>query len=287
MQSQETQDAGPLPLTFDQWADISARLLYAGNDERLDTLEERGVDPAQMARCDLHYPVEMAKAVREGRGELVESYGRKCSAEMERRKAQAVPQPKAPVAAPAFEPAAPAAAPVVAPELASQPPELATFQKRESPVGRALAGTMATFDLPTAFRSGALPFKPGESSLLAAPSEPRPPPPAPRPGAAPLGATLDAPTDLSQHMRPAVPFVAAPQAPAFPRLTLQRYASLCVELAMFPDSRAGVLERYRVPSGALEPLENHWRDRFDKHPETRAEWQQFMAQYRAWLEAQR
>jgi hypothetical protein len=93
----------------------------------------------------------------------------------------------------------------------------------------------------------------------------QPPPAAPPAGE--LGATafLDEADVMHQE---AVPFAApAPQAAPLadlPQLTVEQYASLRVELRMYPDRTQQTLSRYGVPLPSRALLDKQWRARFDE-----------------------
>lgn len=283
MRTEPADRAAPLPLEFDRWAELSARLLDRTGEERVDILDEQGIDPADMERCDTQYGMEIAREVAQGRMERAESYARKCAAELAGRTRPPVAEASAEAAAEAEEEAEPAALELTL-EPDPEPSAPPTFM--QAPSGQRLAGTMDAFEIPTAYRNAALPFKEGASSLFAAPSEP--PQPRPATGGAALAQTMDVGSALLK-LAPATPFAPSsrPPAVAFPRMPLETYASLCAELAVFPQKAAEVLAKYHVPPGAAHAaVDEEWQARFVKFPETKAKWQDLVKQYREWLERQ-
>jgi len=73
-----------------------------------------------------------------------------------------------------------------------------------------------------------------------------------------------------------------------PELSLEQYASLCVERTLDPAGQQAVAERYRVLTvEAMRALDEHWRQRFAKEGELHQRWQQAYAQYEAWLRSQK
>lgn len=135
--------ADDLPLDFDAWVELSARLLRLEQEERLDILEERKIAPEDWARCDEHYCLALTADVAQNRMDRAQRYGRACAAELERRKkaeaeraAEPIPteEPK-PTATPAEEAQAPASTPSAPAPL---PPPIQTeapaFQRAPDPI---------------------------------------------------------------------------------------------------------------------------------------------------------
>src|SRR5262249_42948005 len=98
-----------------------------------------------------------------------------------------------------------------------------------------------------------------------------------------MGETTPAGDDAIEKARAA----AAPPV-SLPPFTLRQYASLCAELAFWPDQRAAVLEYYQIRDHAEHTaLDAHWRRERAASPETRAAFEQDFASYTAWLHANR
>jgi hypothetical protein len=84
-----------------------------------------------------------------------------------------------------------------------------------------------------------------------------------------------------------LPFQPAPAAarpaPAHaPKLTLQQYASLCAELAVFQDRTEAIFQQYGLgdPRDRLA-LDQAWQERLRQSPDEHQGWQ---ALYRRWVE---
>jgi hypothetical protein len=103
-------------------------------------------------------------------------------------------------------------------------------------------------------------------------------------------------TQLTANLpgRPALPFdasrpamfvpVDAPITPGNPaELTLEQYASLCVELALSPATRPEILVRYWMNDEAYRRVEANWQRRMAADPMVWMAWDRACAAYRAWL----
>ncbi len=96
----------------------------------------------------------------------------------------------------------------------------------------------------------------------------------------------DGPTITRPAPAPAVSAPAAPPAPV--GLTVEQYASLCVERMMYPQAGQSVAQRYGVPTPeALHALDAQWQHRFGAEPGLHQRWQLAYQQYEAWLRQQR
>jgi len=185
----ELPDAERLPpgdhglrLTFDAWADLSARLLKLSPEARLEILDALDIDEPDWLTCNEHYCVMLAKDLAKNRRDRAESYGKRCAAEFERRKSQAGTPSEAEVEPPNVSPEPQATVPFGAPWrtaaestptflLAGQAPPPATARSRN-----VLAATADPFEIPSALQGGALPFYPSSlPSPLGAPSAPMAP----------------------------------------------------------------------------------------------------------------
>jgi hypothetical protein len=69
--SEQQQD--DIPLSFDEWADLSARMLKLDPQAREDLLEEYELRDA-WGRCDLHYGTLIATDLRAGRMDRAQAY---------------------------------------------------------------------------------------------------------------------------------------------------------------------------------------------------------------------
>jgi hypothetical protein len=109
-----------------------------------------------------------------------------------------------------------------------------------------------------------------------------------------VGETLPLGANLLSAMLPALPFghvgsapppVVPKPAPApAPQLTLDAYASLCAELAVFPARTIDILRKYGVLDDTMKrELDQRWRDIFITAPPLRDEWQRKVASFGDWL----
>jgi hypothetical protein len=70
---------------------------------------------------------------------------------------------------------------------------------------------------------------------------------------------------------------------AFPRLTIEQYASFRVELSLWPKRSAQIHHRYHVANNAARAaLEEHWKSHFEERPEARAKFEEAFAEYMDW-----
>jgi len=73
-----------------------------------------------------------------------------------------------------------------------------------------------------------------------------------------------------------------------PDLSVEQYASLCVERTLNPETQKEVAQRYRILTAqALRTLDDQWRQRFAKEGELQSRWQQAYTQYETWLRSQK
>ena len=88
-----------------------------------------------------------------------------------------------------------------------------------------------------------------------------------------------------------LPFIGAVVGDAFvtfPRLTIQQYASLCAELAVWPTRSGEILRQYRVVNEtARRALTEHWEAELAKSLKARTTFEEALAVYTAWLRSQR
>jgi hypothetical protein len=98
----------------------------------------------------------------------------------------------------------------------------------------------------------------------------------------------EAPPAAKPAAPPAQP---APQEPASPRpeldFTLQRYASLCVELEKDPARASETLTRYGLRVEQKVELDAIWAAKFRAEPASYATFQKAMTVYAEWLRGQR
>ncbi len=99
-----------------------------------------------------------------------------------------------------------------------------------------------------------------------------------------LGETMDL-GNLRHRLKPELPF-SPPSAPIpsqSPTLSIERYASLCVELWATPANAEQTRRRYQLTLQEWITLDAHWKARFSREPGTRAAWESACSAYRAWL----
>jgi hypothetical protein len=165
----------------------------------------------------------------------------------------------------------------------------------------ALAGTSMRIVAP---KGPALPFAPGTGGEPAA----APPPAAPPLATPSLPAVKRPPAALSGTSMaviapkgPALPFqhgaqggapasaapAQAPEPPAPGKLTLEQYASLCVELGVEGAKAEEVLKRYGLTADQGRAVDEHWKAKVAADPAARAAFDRAYEAYRAWLHASR
>jgi hypothetical protein len=142
----------------------------------------------------------------------------------------------------------------------------------------------------------ALPFRPNPPDAHAHTSAPMPASQA-APAEQPAETTLEGPTIA---VEPALPFnppgasgqarmdkapVADPPRPSAPSLTLERYASLCAELAVFPTNAESIFAKYGL-AALRDRLTTDlvWQERLRQDPASYRQWQESYKQAHAyWL----
>jgi len=296
MSRQNPPDGAELPLSFEAWAELSGRLAKLSADERFDLLDERDVANKDWERCDRHYALALADEIGEGRMERARVYAAICAAQIAGRGSAAdMPSVITPPAEASDAKAESSPEASLAPETAvptflqDRGVSAVAIRLMESP-RESLAATAAAFELPTALRSkaaDALPFRADAGPSLAVGAAAPKPPPA---RAVAVGSgTIGIGEDLAaQHATLPFPTGAGRPAPvAYPRMPLQTHASLCAELAVFPEKAAEILRKYNVSSDAAHAaLEHEWRTRLDAHPDTKVTWDQAFSTYSEWLRRQ-
>jgi hypothetical protein len=280
--------SGGVTMSFEQWAELSARLLKRKAGEREKILERHSIEPEDWTRIDDHFKRALGDDISEGDGELGVRYGAVCVAELARRRAEA----SAPAAPPVEEPPA-AAEP--APEVAVAPvpatpsylrgpaeyaaPVISSLPASPTGPGNPLASTLAALPRPPD-GGPALPFDAAPSADFVASLS------APAPAASPRvgGETLPVAADLARAATATLPFgksVAASLKPATMRLTIEDYAAVCVELALYPDRALDVMRRYHVPDEqTLRAIDADWKSRLSAHPDTHQRWQELYLAHR-------
>jgi hypothetical protein len=99
------------------------------------------------------------------------------------------------------------------------------------------------------------------------------------------GDTVEAPVYRDEPPDPTLPFLRV--VPLESSWTVGNYASLCAELAMFPEHRAQVLARYGVhDEAARRRLDGEWASRMAHSPAARDVFEELYASYREFLLAE-
>ena len=147
-------------------------------------------------------------------------------------------------------------------------------------------GTQLSTDAPT---GPALPFEPAKSSQIALGNAltqaARLQGPAPGPGKGPALAGTMGPGSSLDLRKPELPF-SSPSAPIpahIPAVSMERYASLCVELSATPANAAHTLRRYQLTEPEWSALDAEWKARLAREPGARAAWESACSAYRTWL----
>ncbi len=118
---------------------------------------------------------------------------------------------------------------------------------------------------------------------------PLPPPPPPSPGPKP---SRSRPPPLPPKARAAPRPVPVPEPPpppsappsvAPPPMSLERHASLCLEMALDPAHSAEALARYQVSPADKARADEFYRARIAADPELRAQWNHAYSVYHAWF----
>lgn len=187
----------------------------------------------------------------------------------------AVPEPTAPPVAPPV--------PAVAPPAYVPPAYVPAV-----PPAAALRGTSLAVDIPS---HAALPFARGSSSPLAPGEAPpasiaRPAPPSPK-------ASSDLRETSAVFFAPqsqAMPF--STRTPATPpgeasSLTVEQYASLCVDLAGDHAHTAETLRRYHLSPEQKQAIDAEWHARFARDPSAWLAWDRACKTYQAWIAGQK
>jgi hypothetical protein len=217
----------------------------------------------------------------------------------ERAEARPLPPPRPPPAKPTFlvaaespapPPAAPAVRPPAPPPPAGRPPVMTP-----NPL---LMSTLPPDTVPgeASPLRAALPF---QAARAAPPAGSLPAPAAPRRNLPPVQrttASLSATTaGLVVRKDAVLPFQNAtppkpagppapprPAAPPGPSLTLEQYASLCVEMALDPGRSGETLHRYGLTGEQASDVDAQWKARVAADPNVRAAFDLAYASYRAW-----
>jgi hypothetical protein len=217
-------------------------------------------------------------------------FARSAAPTPEPRVSRALPEPPALAAEPpsvvvrAVAPPEPSTAVAPPPLVAPEPPAYVPVPAK----GKDLRGTSLAVDSPS---RPALPFERGSSSPGSSVEAPpisvaRPEPPRPK-----------APSDLRETsavffapQSQALPF--STRTPAAPpgeasTLTVEQYASLCVDLAGDPARAAETLRRYHLSPEQKRAIDAEWHARFAREPSAWLAWDRAYKTYQAWIAGQK
>lgn len=99
-----------------------------------------------------------------------------------------------------------------------------------------------------------------------------------------LGETMEL-GSLRPLLKPELPFSpsSAPIPVHAPALSIERYASLCVELCATPADAEQTRRRYQLTEQEWITLDAHWKARLAREPGARMAWENACSAYRAWL----
>ncbi|WP_437682418.1 hypothetical protein [Sorangium sp. So ce131] len=159
-----------------------------------------------------------------------------------------------------FEPPSPGAPPPPAERAPPPPAEAAAAPRRAAPAGREtedISSVMANLRQQGTVLPFAQPAKPAQAPRAPEPARPAQGPPA----VAPSGAA----------------------GPSSPTLSLEQYASLCVELSLHPGRTDETLKRYRITEEQRARLDAYWQARIAGDPGVASAWKRAYVFYRDWL----
>lgn len=111
------------------------------------------------------------------------------------------------------------------------------------------------------------------------------------PAAAPPPSALGGEADVNRPSAGATIPTDRPELPgpgfAPPELTLEQYAWLCAETAVFPDLAQEANRKYGVADErARGALDRQWRERFTAEPALRTAWKELLTRCKSWLREQ-
>jgi hypothetical protein len=265
--------AAPEPrlLEFEIWAHLAAAVMGREPEEKRELLRTKDVTEEDWMRADRHWSSVLAEEAFAGKMERPMWFGKLCRDEMVRRAAPARPaEPKA--EPPAAEPSLPPP-PVVEPQVPTflLPNYAAEMGGPSDPVDvdatlEILVGTERTMPF------GGTPSR-AFSEWLASPP-----------------AAHDEPTASEDKLDRTVPGAIGSASPVLPfsadhpspDMPVERYASLCAGLSVFPARSEEILARFGVPDArAREALDRAWREAFIRSAALFARWQELYATFRA------
>jgi hypothetical protein len=84
-----------------------------------------------------------------------------------------------------------------------------------------------------------------------------------------------------------LPFAGTPEPPPQAGLSLEQYASLCVELADEPAATSNILRRYQVTPEQQKALDDYWQGRMAADASVWTAFTRACGSYKAWLDGNR
>ena len=80
--------------------------------------------------------------------------------------------------------------------------------------------------------------------------------------------------------------IAVAASPPVPALTVEQYASLCVEVGLWPAESESILARYGITAAQRTLLDEHWKSRMQADVALRNAWRQAFDTYGDWILSQ-
>lgn len=311
----DDEDGGPLPFTT--WLHISAKRLQRNDEERAMVLEQAEITKETWQSAERYWNLEIALAIAAGDLSLSQQVADICVRELAGRKLANSGDRE--VRAPALIPrmateggslkpsfllrreAESKSAPETPPVTTAPPtPMRAVAPQTPLDFGTAIGSVPGAAPLPFSSSS-----EPDDSAVArakqhAAGASAKAPPH----GYVPVGGTEA--VDLAALARkvlafgpptpgapgthgssPAFSKAAAPppgaRSGALPALTVEQYASLCVDVELSPHEVAEALQRYGVTLDGKRALDEAWNRLFNEQPARRGAFEHAKITYRAWL----
>lgn len=280
-------------LKLERYADILAHVVHFGTERTAEVVRRFGFTPEAWAAVDRAWSRELALGIKrqqhdQGLRFSTTFHKRRQRLAAEQPNLEGIGDAPAASAAPAPPAKAPSAESVALPSfmVAAPKPAAAPIAKRPP----TLPSVPAPAEEPLPFVERA-PTAALESALAHAEKVQGPKvvkTPTPQVTTAPMNERLAA--LARQHLpfgAPAAPPRNEPAESELPEsrlpLSMEQHASLRVELEVYPDRSAAVLQRYGLRAEQWASVDAGWQARIDDDPHLRTAWEQASAQYRAWL----
>lgn len=161
------------------------------------------------------------------------------------------------------------------------------FENRGSappPEPKPVPKAAGTQDVGALFATGAaLPFGDRPSSLPAEPEKPKAPPVHQASGTQDVGALFASGAPLPFEAQKAPQPKPSPSRPEPPNLSLEQYASLCVELHLAPERADETFRRYGIATDVRASVDAYWQRRLSAEPALYQAYVQAYSAYKTWL----